>query len=66
MNINLTIKGMHCKSCVMIVQDALETLGAKKIVISLDEKKKIGKLACEHASKDAIVTAVKSEGYEVI
>ena len=34
MKINLKIKGMHCKSCAMLIEDALEDLGVKSKVDS--------------------------------
>ena len=60
-----TIKGMHCKSCVMLVQDALEEIGAKEIRISLDEKKQIGKASFEYKNKEEAIKVIEKEGYKV-
>ena len=57
MKINLKIKGMHCKSCKMLIEDALEDLGVKSNVdnekgtatIEFDESK-----ITEEKIKDAI------------
>ena len=62
----LTVQGMHCKSCAMLIQDALEELGASNIKISLDEKKQIGKVSFDHKNKDEIIKAIEKEGYKVI
>ena len=42
---NLEVKGMHCKSCVMIVTDILEEKGAKNVLVNLDEKTQVGKVS---------------------
>ena len=63
--IKLKIKGMHCKSCEMLIEDALEDLGINKCKIDslrggaeidFDEKK---------ISVDKIKKVIKNEGYEV-
>jgi copper chaperone CopZ len=38
----LTVKGMHCKSCSMLISEALEDAGAKDVSVKLDEKKHVG------------------------
>ncbi len=64
--ITLTVKGMHCKSCVMLITDALEERGVSNIKIDLDEKKQIGKLTCEfNADKKELVKIIEKEGYKV-
>ncbi len=66
MKLNYQIQGMHCKSCVMIVQDALEELGAKNIKISLDEKKQIGSVSLDfEGDKKEIIKIIEKEGYKV-
>ena len=64
--INLTVKGMHCKSCKMLVEDALQELGAKDISVTVDEKKQIGKVSCDFADKTKIIAAIENEGYNVV
>ena len=62
--IRLKVKGMHCKSCSMLIEDALEDLGAKSkvndkegiAVVEFDENK---------VSLAALKKAVTDEGYTV-
>ena len=62
--IRLKVKGMHCKSCSMLIEDALEDLGAKSkvndkegiAVVEFDENK---------VSEEKIRAAIKKEGYKV-
>jgi copper chaperone CopZ len=62
----LIVKGMHCKSCVMLVTDVLQDLGAKDISIDLNEKKQVAKITLEYAGKkEDIVKAIAAEGYTV-
>ncbi len=60
------VKGMHCKSCKMLIEDALTDIGAKDIAITVDEKKQIGTVSCTHESKSKVLDAIKKEGYAVI
>ena len=64
--INLDVRGMHCKSCKMLIEDALDEMGAKNIKVSVDEKKKTGEVSCDHASKEEVISAIEKEGYVVI
>ena len=64
--INLTVKGMHCKSCKMLVEDALQELGAQHINIEVDEKKQTGKVSCDFSDKNKVVEAIEGEGYSVL
>ena len=62
----LTVKGMHCKSCVMLVTDALEEIGVKNVKVDLDEKKKIGKLSADFkGDKNEVIKIIEKEGYKV-
>ncbi|MFA4887084.1 MAG: heavy metal-associated domain-containing protein [Candidatus Nanoarchaeia archaeon] len=61
----LIVKGMHCKSCVMLITDALEENGIKKVKISLDEKKQIGKVSFE-GDKEKAIKLIEAEGYHLI
>ena len=63
---NLIVNGMHCKSCVILVKEALEELGASNIKIDLNEKKKLGKVSLEYKgnSKD-IINIIEKEGYKI-
>ena len=62
----LNVKGMHCKSCKMLVTDVLEELGASNIVIDVDERKKTGKVAFDYSGdKKNAVSSIEKEGYKV-
>ncbi|MFH0701122.1 MAG: heavy-metal-associated domain-containing protein [Candidatus Woesearchaeota archaeon] len=62
--INLKINGMHCKSCEMLITDALEEAGAKAQVdskkgtatIEFDEKK---------LTESKIKQIIQKEGFKV-
>lgn len=59
----LTVKGMHCKSCSMLVQEALEEAGAKNIAVKLDEKKQIGTVTLETSlAKAKLAAIIKEQG----
>jgi len=61
--INIKIKGMHCKSCTMLVTDALEDINVKSDVkvgeasLTFDDSK---------VSMEQIKAAIKQEGFEVV
>ncbi|MBI2665872.1 heavy-metal-associated domain-containing protein [Candidatus Woesearchaeota archaeon] len=59
----LTVKGMHCKSCEVLIKDALEELGVNScsvdhkkgtVAVNFDEKK---------VSLEQIKHIIKNEGY---
>ena len=62
--ITLNIKKMHCKSCVTLISDALNELGAKcnanlnnnTITVSFNENK---------VTEEKIKSAIKKAGFEV-
>lgn len=66
MDVILNVKGMHCKSCDMLIEDALMDLDGVETIessfetgivkISFDESK---------VKMDAIKKVIKAEGYEV-
>ncbi len=65
--INLTVKGMHCNSCKMLVTDALQELGASNISVDMDEKKQVGKVAFEFAgNKQDAINVIEAEGYKAV
>lgn len=64
--ITLTVQGMHCKSCVILIQDALEEIGAKNVKINVDEKKQLGKVSFEHEDRKKVIKTIEIEGYKVI
>jgi len=65
--IKLTIKGMHCKSCKMLIEDILEDYNAKIISFDLDEDNQTGSLHVEtETPAQAIMDAIQAEGdYQV-
>ena len=65
--LNLTVEGMHCRSCKLVVEDVLHELGAANIKILIDEKRKIGMVSCECADKGKVIfiSAIEQEGYKV-
>lgn len=62
--ITIKVKGMHCKSCSMLIEDVLEDLGVKSkvndkegiAIVEFDENK---------VSEEKIRAAIKKEGYKV-
>lgn len=59
----ITIEGMSCEHCVAHVKEALESLGAEKIEVSLEG----GYALCETERSDAeIRSAIEDEGYDTI
>lgn len=61
----ITVHGMHCKSCVAIVKMALEDKGAKEILIDLDEIKQTGKVRTEFSgTREELIVAINNEGYK--
>jgi len=62
----LNVKGMHCKSCTMLVTDALTDLGASNISIKLDEKKQEAVVSFDFTGdKKQAIAAIEKEGYKV-
>ena len=64
--ISLRIKGMHCRSCKMLVEEALQDIGAKDISITIDEKKQIGTASFFHNDTAKAKEAIKKEGFQVM
>ncbi|RJQ22260.1 copper chaperone [Candidatus Woesearchaeota archaeon] len=60
----LRVKGMHCKSCVMLVTDALTEIGTTNVSIALDGKKQEAIVSFEGNPAKA-VAAIKELGYRV-
>ena len=66
MKVKIKVEGMHCKSCDMLIEDALMDLDGVETIessfetgivkISFDESK---------VKMDAIKKVIKAEGYEV-
>ena len=62
----LNVKGMHCNSCKIIVEEALQDIGAKNISIAINEKRQEGKVSAEYADKEKVIAAIEKEGYKVL
>src|SRR3989344_3664262 len=61
--INLEIKGMHCKSCEMLITDELIGIGAKNVEVN----HKTGDASFindQNADDYKIISAIKNAGYE--
>ena len=63
--INLKVKGMHCKSCEMLIGDALEDLGVSKSKI--DSQKGTAEIEFDEkkTSVDEIKKTIVAEGYKL-
>lgn len=58
----ITIEGMMCEHCVAHVKEALESLGATAVEVSLDD----GCAVCEtDKSDEEIKSVIEEEGYDV-
>ena len=55
------VKGMHCKSCEMLIADGLVEAGAEKVEVS--ESK--GFASAEGISEEEMKKVIKAEGYGV-
>ena len=64
--INLRIKGMHCKSCEMLIKEELNELGVNECNIDYKTGKAIITFEESKLSSDSIKSAIKKQGYEVI
>ena len=62
--VNVSIKGMHCSSCEMLITDALEDLNVKAKV---DSKKGSAELEFDETkiNLDKIKEVIKKEGFEI-
>ena len=61
----LKVKGMHCKSCEMLIKDSVEDIAGVKDVMA---DNKSGKVRVNHDSADIsnIKKTIEAEGYEVL
>jgi copper chaperone CopZ len=65
-NIILKIKGMHCKSCALMIKDVLEDETAVESA-KVSDKEGAAKIAFDETkiTEDKIKSIIKKEGYEV-
>lgn len=64
--INLTIKGMHCKSCEMLIKDELSDLGVKECNIDSKTGKAVIVFDESKLNFDKIKQSIQSQGYGVM
>ena len=64
MKLQLSIKGMHCKSCEILIQESLEELGVKA---KADHKKGLVNIEFDESktTKEQIIQAIAKEGYTI-
>jgi len=60
------VKGMHCKSCIMLIEDSVSELkGVLSVKASLSKNKVIVNYDDSMVSENDISKAIESEGYKV-
>lgn len=65
-NIKIKTKGMHCKSCEMLVKDALEDIsGIEKVEASHESGIVSVDFDETQTNKQEIIKIIKQEGYKV-
>lgn len=57
----LTVHGMHCKSCVALITEALEEAGATDIVVDLDAKAQVGTVTLTTSQSPRALKKIISE-----
>jgi len=61
------VKGMHCKSCEMLVKDGVgDVKGVKSVTASSAHGKVVVDFDEQNTNQKEIVEAIKKEGYKVI
>lgn len=64
--IQFVVTGMHCNSCKMLVEEELQDIGAKDILVTVDQKKETGVVSCDYNGDfKNVVAAIKKAGYTV-
>lgn len=61
----ILVEGMSCSHCVNHVKGALEEIGAKDVLVSLDKKLATAEIADE-ISNEKIKVAIEDAGYDVV
>ncbi len=60
----LTIEGMHCKSCKMLIEGEVGDLGfVKRIEVSLENRKAV--VDTEEGNEDTIIKTIEELGFRV-
>ncbi|MEK6816660.1 MAG: heavy-metal-associated domain-containing protein [Nanoarchaeota archaeon] len=66
-NVLYNVKGMHCKSCEMLIKDSLEEMdGVQNVDVSHEKGYVKVTFDDKKLKEDKIKSAIKNEGYEVI
>lgn len=64
MKAQITIKGMHCSSCVMLLTDVLTELeGVKQAEVSLEKEQAVVEYDPEAVNVEHMKAAIEAEGY---
>jgi copper chaperone CopZ len=63
--ISLVVLGMHCRSCEMLIKEALTDLGATDVVVSQKEESVKVTFDDTKLKESEIITAIENEGYTV-
>jgi copper chaperone CopZ len=64
-NIELNIKGMHCKSCTILVKESLADIkGVKDVSVDLQKGKATVSFDEKLVKEKQLIDAVKKEGYD--
>ena len=59
----ITVSGMHCNSCAMLVREALEEEGATTVNVAIDAKKQTGTVRLKsELSKQQITKIIEAQG----
>lgn len=61
----ILIEGMSCMHCVHHVSEALEELGAKDILVSLEDNAATAEIS-ENITDEAVKAAIEDAGYDVV
>ena len=64
METTLKVKGMHCKSCEILLKDVIEEIGGVRATV--DSVKGTIKVSCDKNVMDSIKKAIEKEGYKVV
>ena len=64
--ITINIKGMHCNSCKMLIEDALEDLGTKQAEVDMKTKTITITYNKDELDLNKIIETIKAEGYSII
>ncbi len=64
--VSLKVSGMHCKSCVILVEDELEDIGASNISVILDESSQTGAISFDGVDISEAKSAIEELGNYIV